>query len=153
MTRKEKNDKIILFTIGFTKKTAREFFDLLKRAGVRQIIDIRLKPGSQLSGFAKGDDLRFFLDAILGIRYIHMPQFAPTKEILDDYRKGQISWTVYERDFLHILSERNIQNLVTQEMLNKSCLLCSEAEPKHCHRRLVAEYLQEKFRNMEIMHL
>jgi len=153
MAIKTKIDKTTVFTIGFTKKTAQEFFGLLKRSEVKKVIDIRLKPGSQLAGFAKGDDLRFFLDAILGITYVHMPELAPTKELLDGYRKGRISWATYERDFRQILFERKAEDLVDREKLAKTCFLCSEADPRYCHRRLVAEYLHEKFGSLKIVHL
>lgn len=142
-----------LFTIGFTKKSAQDFFGRLKRTGLSRVIDTRLNNVSQLAGFAKRDDLRFFLRALDGIDYMHMPELAPTKEILDDFKKHKGSWDTYERKFLHLMKEREIEKRLKQELADGACLLCSEDKPHHCHRRLVAEYLREKWGNVEIVHL
>ena len=146
-------DKITIFTIGFTKKTAEEFFTLLIRAGVKRVIDIRLNNVSQLAGFAKRDDLRYFLRSIGGIDYLHRPDLAPTQQILDAFKKNKGSWPDYERDFLALLSERRVEMHVTPELLHEGCLLCSEEKPTQCHRRLVAEYLRSKWGNVGIIHL
>ncbi len=142
-----------VFTIGFTKKTAEEFFANLIRAGVKRVIDIRLNNVSQLAGFAKRDDLRYFLRTIGGIDYYHRPDLAPTQQILDDFKKSKGNWSVYERDFLTLLSAREVEREITPELLNESCLLCSEEKPLQCHRRLVAEYVSSKWGNVEIIHL
>lgn len=145
--------KLRLYTIGFTKKSAEAFFGLLSKAGVRKVIDIRLNNSSQLAGFAKRDDLRFFLKAICGIDYVHMPELAPTAEILDEYRKNGGEWDTYEERFAELMSGRQIEKLLSKEEADRACLLCSEAPPEHCHRRLVAEYLRKKWGDLEIVHL
>jgi uncharacterized protein (DUF488 family) len=142
-----------LSTIGFTKKSARTFFSLLKQSEVKRIIDIRLNNVSQLAGFAKKEDLRYFLKVIADIDYIHRPELAPTKDILDAYKKKGISWFDYEQRFKELLNQRKVETLVTPSELDKACLLCSEAKADRCHRRLVAEYLNTKFGNIEIRHL
>jgi uncharacterized protein (DUF488 family) len=146
-------DEVKVFTIGFTKKTAEEFFSRLIRAGVKRVIDIRLNNVSQLAGFAKRDDLRYFLRTIGGIDYHHRPDLAPTQQILDAFKKSKGGWPVYESDFLALLSARGVEREITPELLNEACLLCSEEKPAQCHRRLVAEYLRSKWGNVEIFHL
>jgi uncharacterized protein (DUF488 family) len=141
-----------LFTIGFTKTTAEHFFERLKGSAVRQLIDVRLNNVSQLAGFAKRDDLRYFARAVCGIDYSHLPILAPTQAMLDDYRKARGDWADYERRFRDLIAARQIEN-IDPALLDGGCLLCSEDKPHHCHRRLVAEYLQEKWRNVEIVHL
>jgi len=142
-----------IFTIGFTKKSAESFFTKLQRAGVKRLIDVRLNNVSQLAGFAKRDDLRYFVRTICGIDYLHLPQLAPTQEILDEYKKNKGSWDVYERQFLSLMAERQIEHAVQCESLEGACLLCSEEGPHHCHRRLVAEYLREKWDDVQIEHI
>lgn len=142
-----------LFTIGFTKKNAKIFFSKIRNAGITKLIDIRLNNVSQLAGFAKRDDLIFFLNELCNCSYKHMPEFAPTKEILDAYKKKHIDWDEYVTRFSKLINERKIENKIRLEELNNVCLLCSEPTPEQCHRRLVAEYLQEKFGNIEIKHL
>ena len=78
---------ITLYTIGFTKKNARKFFGLLKQAGVKKLVDIRINNSSQLAGFAKGGDLEFFMKEICNADYVHLTDLAPTKELLKDYQK------------------------------------------------------------------
>jgi uncharacterized protein (DUF488 family) len=146
-------DEVKVFTIGFTKKTAEAFFTRLIQADVKRVIDIRLNNVSQLAGFAKRDDLRYFLRAIGGIDYLHRPDLAPTQEILDAFKKSKGSWPAYERDFLALLSARGVEKAVTPGLLNEACLLCSEEKPAQCHRRLVAEYVRSKWGDIEITHL
>jgi uncharacterized protein (DUF488 family) len=143
----------VLFTIGFAKKSAREFFTRLRDPGVRTVIDIRLNNVSQLAGFTKRPDLEFFLERILGIGLVYLPQLAPTKQILDAYKKKQISWPEYESQFNALMAARHIETEVTPELLHMGCLLCSEPKPDRCHRRLVAEYLRGKWGNISIVHL
>ncbi|MDD3815785.1 MAG: DUF488 domain-containing protein [Desulfocapsaceae bacterium] len=142
-----------LYTIGFTKKNAKEFFSKLRKAGITKLIDIRLNNVSQLAGFAKRDDLNFFLKELCDCDYRHMPSFAPTKEILDAYKKKQIDWDEYVRRFSKLIKERKIENNISAEELNNACFLCSEPTPEQCHRRLVSEYLKDQFGNIEIKHL
>lgn len=144
---------IDLFTIGFTKKTAQQFFELLRKAGVRRVIDTRLNNVSQLAGFSKRDDLAYFLKEIGDIEYIHIPELAPTKDILDALKKQKGEWSVYEKQFLDLMNRRKVEKVLSPDLVNHSCLLCSEEKPHHCHRRLVAEYLNEKWGNIEIHHL
>lgn len=142
-----------LYTIGFTKKNAEQFFGKLKQAGLTRIIDTRLNNVSQLAGFTKKDDLRFFAKEILGVDYIHAPSLAPTKDILDAYKKDGGDWSVYERKFNELIGSRHIENTLDKDMLDGACLLCSEPTPHHCHRRLVAEYLRDQWGNVDIKHL
>ncbi|MBI5911870.1 MAG: DUF488 domain-containing protein [Betaproteobacteria bacterium] len=142
-----------LFTIGFTKKSAEAFFTKLQQAGVKRLVDVRLNNVSQLAGFAKKDDLRYFTKTICHIDYVHESALAPTKDILDAYRKNKGDWSVYERQFLDLMTKRRIEETVPREKLDGGCLLCSEDKPHHCHRRLVAEYLRDKWGNVEIQHL
>lgn len=144
---------IKMFTIGFTKKTAEQFFSSLIRSGVKRVIDIRLNNVSQLAGFAKRDDLRYFLQAVGGIDYVHCLDLAPTQEILDAFIRKKGTWSIYERDFLALLSQRRVEEKITTDMLQGACLLCSEDKPVQCHRRLVAEYFSEIWGNIEIIHL
>ena len=145
--------KIRLFTIGFTKKTAEAFFTTLSKAGVRRVIDIRLNNVSQLAGFAKRDDLHYFLRTICNIDYMHKPEFAPTKDIMEEYKKGKGGWSVYEKRFLALLSERKPEETISRDMFDGGCLLCSEDKPDNCHRRLVAEYLSKKWEDVEVTHI
>lgn len=142
-----------LFTIGFTQKSAQKFFDILSNAGVKRIIDTRLNNVSQLAGFTKRSDLEYFLRKIGDIEYVHILDLAPTKDIFDTYKKKQGDWENYERQFLKLMSDRQIEKRVSPEILDGGCLLCSEAKPHHCHRRLVAEYLNSKWTNVNICHL
>jgi uncharacterized protein (DUF488 family) len=142
-----------IFTIGFTKKSAEQFFDRLKQPGLVRLVDVRLNNVSQLSGFTKKNDLKFFLREICKIDYIHLSELAPTQDILDAYKKNGGDWSTYERQFLSLMSARQIEKRLDKNLIAGSCLLCSEATPEHCHRRLVAEYLQQKWRDIEIQHL
>ncbi len=142
-----------IFTIGFTKKSAETFFTELKTAGVKRLIDVRLNNVSQLAGFTKKEDLRYFTKAICGIEYIHVPSLAPTAAILDPYKKHKGDWSVYEKQFLELMRSRRIEETLSPEILDGGCLLCSEETPHHCHRRLVAEYLKDKWQDVEIEHL
>ena len=143
-----------IFTIGFTKKSAETFFTRLRDAGVMRLVDVRLNNVSQLAGFAKKEDLRYFTKAICNIEYIHLPELAPTADILDPFKKRKNGdWDLYERQFLDLMSQRRIEETVSRELLDGGCLLCSEETPHHCHRRLVAEYLQEKWDGVAIEHI
>lgn len=142
-----------IFTIGFTRKPARQFFETLREAGVRRVLDVRLNNVSQLAGFSKKEDLEYFLQEIGGIGYHHLPILAPTQEMLDEYRKQRGGWELYEKRFLDLMEERKIENELDPELVGEGCLLCSEDQPHHCHRRLVAEYLQRHWPAIEISHL
>jgi uncharacterized protein (DUF488 family) len=144
---------IQLFTIGFAETTAEHFFTLLKKAGVKRIVDVRLNNTSQLAGFSKKDDLRFFLQAVAGIEYVHVPELAPTKEIFEAFKKHKGSWSVFEQEFNSLMAKRGIEKVVSRDTASLGCLLCSEKVPHHCHRRLVAEYLQKHWGEVETEHL
>ena len=142
-----------ILTIGFTKKSAERFFKMLHNAGTRKVVDVRLNNVSQLAGFAKKNDLAYFLKEICDVGYVHLPSLAPTKEMLDTYKKKRGTWEDYERRFVHLMEERRIEDKIQPESLEDACLLCSEDKPHHCHRRLVAEYLQARWGDVEIEHL
>lgn len=142
-----------LFTIGFTNKKAETFFEKLRNAGVKRVIDVRLNNVSQLAGFSKKEDLKFFLRAVAGIEYVHLAELAPTKELLDAYKKHKGDWSTYEREFLELMERRRIESSLAREIVDQGCLLCSEDKPHHCHRRLVAEYLQQHWDGVSIQHL
>ena len=141
-----------LFTIGFTKTSAEGFFSRLSRAHVRKLVDVRLNNVSQLAGFAKKDDLKYFAKAICGIPYEHIASLAPTQDMLDEYKKSKGAWSVYADKFLNLMAQRQVENL-DRSTLDGGCLLCSEDKPHHCHRRLVAEYLKQNWGDVEIEHL
>jgi len=142
-----------IFTIGFTKKSAEDFFTKLRASGARRLVDVRLNNVSQLAGFAKKNDLKFFLREIARVDYVHIPLLAPTQELLDGYKKKGGQWSDYERDFLKLMKSRQIEVNVPKDVIAESCLLCSEERPEHCHRRLVADYLKERWGDVEIVHL
>lgn len=141
-------------TIGFTQTNAAEFFTLLNNARIQKLVDVRLNNVSQLAGFAKKNDLKFFLERICNAEYVHAPELAPTKEMLDPYKKGNGSWNVYEEKFMNLMEKRAIERIFEPSFFDNSCLLCSEKTPHHCHRRLVVEYLNMKWGgNLEVVHL
>ena len=142
-----------IFTIGFTKKSAAEFFTRLQKADVKRLLDVRLNNVSQLAGFTKKNDLHYFTKTICNIEYLHLPELAPTAEILDAYKKQNGEWEVYERHFVDLMRSRKIEETVSRALLDGACLLCSEERPVHCHRRLVAEYLKENWGDVEIDHI
>jgi uncharacterized protein (DUF488 family) len=144
---------IKIYTIGFTGKPAEKFFNLLKNSNVKTIIDTRINNVSQLSGFAKGADLKFFAKEIGNMSYEHKLDFAPTKELLSRYRDKIISWQEYEIEYLNLLDIRKIAQKTDIEKLHDNCLLCSEHTPEKCHRRLLVEYLKHVNNDIEIIHL
>ena len=142
-----------LFTIGFTKKTAAKFFGLLRGSGAKRVVDVRLNNVSQLAGFAKKDDLAYFLKEVAAMDYVHVPELAPTQEMLDAYKKEKGDWRLYEQRFLGLMRERKIEENLPRSIFEGGCLLCSEDKPHQCHRRLVAEYLQQHWGDVEVKHL
>lgn len=142
-----------VYTIGFTKKSAKKFFELVRSSGAKRVVDVRLNNVSQLAGFAKRDDLAYFLATICGIEYVHVPELAPTQEMLDGYKKHGASWEEYEDRFLELMRERRVEDTISPELVQDGCLLCSEDQPHQCHRRLVAEYLNEHWGDIDIKHL
>jgi uncharacterized protein (DUF488 family) len=142
-----------LFTIGFTQKPAQRFFQVLRESGAKRIVDVRLNNVSQLAGFAKKDDLAYFLREICDMDYVHLTALAPTQEMLDAYKKHRGGWASYEADFLDLMKERRIEETIPRDVISEGCLLCSEDKPDHCHRRLVAEYLEGHWGDIEVAHL
>jgi uncharacterized protein (DUF488 family) len=143
-----------VYSIGFTKKTAKQFFELLKREHIARLLDVRLNNVSQLAGFTKRQDLEYLLRAICNAEYLHEPLLAPTREILDDYKKKRSSWAEYERRFLELLAERDVEHQLNPSIFSvPTVLLCSEVTPDRCHRRLVLEYLNNRWGNLMIKHL
>jgi uncharacterized protein (DUF488 family) len=143
-----------IYSIGFTQRSAEDFFGALKSAGIRRLLDVRLNNTSQLAAFAKRDDLSYFLKAICNAEYAHEPLLAPTQDMLDAYKKRKGDWGAYELEFLTLLRERKVEEKVDRaQFAQPTVLLCSELTAEHCHRRLVLEYLAEKWGGVTIHHL
>ena len=143
-----------VYTLGFTQKTAAQFFDTLRGAGIKRLLDVRLNNTSQLARFTRADDLPYFLREICAAEYVHELLLAPTQEMLDAYKKQKGAWEIYERTFLALLAERHVEDRLDRALLaGPTVLLCSEPTAEHCHRRLVAEYLRDKWGGFEIVHL
>ena len=151
----QKPDKklVKVFTIGFTQKSAQQFFETLSNNNIKLLIDVRLNNKSQLAGFSKAEDLKYFLKKICGIEYIHMSLCAPSEELLKKYQKKEIKWPEYEKDYQDLMKKREVQIKFNKNNLNSACLLCSELKPDQCHRRLLAEYLKQYFPEIDIIHL
>ena len=142
-----------IYTIGFTKKSAKKFFEILKTNDVAQIVDVRLNNTSQLAGFAKRDDLEYFLNELCGIDYHHFKFLAPTKEIRDRYNK-EGDWNRYVDEYTSLLEKRKVLDILDRSFFETyTCLLCSESSADHCHRRLLAEYLKKHWKGVEVVHL
>ena len=145
---------ITLYTIGFTKKSAAQFFDFLRDNHVKLLVDVRISNNSQLAGFAKGKDLEFFVKEICHIPYKHITDFAPTKDLLDRWHKKEVSWQEYEVIYTAMLKERDVLRKYGVKQFDGACFLCSEETPENCHRRLLAEYLKNHFAEVvKIVHL
>lgn len=143
-----------VFTVGFTQKTAASFFEALKAARIRQLVDVRLNNTSQLAAFAKRDDLEYLLREVCGASYVHEPLLAPAPELLDGYRKRRLSWAQYESGFLDLMASREVERRLDRGLFaSPSVLLCSELTAERCHRRLVLEYLQDRWGGIDIIHL
>lgn len=143
-----------VYTIGFTKRTAAEFFGQLRGAGIRRLVDVRLANSSQLAGFAKAQDLGFFLEELCNAEYRHEPLLAPTEELLRDYRKKAIGWPEYEQRFRALMVARQVERTLARDLFDvTTVLLCSEPRAERCHRRLALEYLQENGGRFTIVHL
>lgn len=143
-----------VYTIGFTKKNASQFFEAIRRKRIKRLIDVRLNNSSQLAAFAKKDDLRYFLETICGVEYVHIPLLAPTQQMLDEYKKQKGSWAAYEQRFMNLMKERQVEKRLDRGLFDVPCvLLCSEATAQHCHRRLVLDYLQQHWDGIVVEHL
>ena len=153
MSESDTNKIVRIFTIGYAGKNARNFFTILKHTGIKKVIDVRLYNTSQLAGYTKKRDLEYFLQAIAGTDYIHLPVMAPTKQLLNDYKKGDVNWEEYEIQFNSIITERHIEKYLELQDLDMSCFLCAEATADKCHRRLVVEYMSRIWPDITIQHL
>ena len=143
-----------VYTIGFTQKSAEEFFERLRRVGIKRLLDVRLNNVSQLAGFSKREDLRYFLRELCAADYLHESLLAPTQEMLDEYKKQKGSWESYERRFLALMRERAVERRIDRRLFDiPTVLLCSEATAEHCHRRLALEYFQGAWGGLTITHL
>ena len=143
-----------LYTIGFTKSTAEHFFERLRVAGVRRVVDIRLNNISTLAGFTKLQDLPYFLRTILGATYLHQPLLAPAADMLKAYQNKQILWDDYAARYMALIQKRGVGVKLDRVVFEgPTALLCSEATADHCHRRLAAEYLSAVWGDLEIVHL
>lgn len=143
-----------IYSIGFTKKTAEQFFSHLKKEQIRRLLDVRLNNVSQLAGFAKRADLKYFLKEICDAEYIHEPMLAPTQELMDSYKKEKGPWDRYAKKFLALMEKRKIASKLDRKQFSvRTVLLCSEAEAEHCHRKLVLDYLHDQWGGLRIRHL
>jgi uncharacterized protein YeaO (DUF488 family) len=142
-----------LYTIGFTGKSAEQFFSLLKESKASRLIDIRINRTSQLAGFAKEQDLKFLVPELTNMDYVVREELAPTKDLLASYRKKEIAWDEFAENYQHLLKNRLVHNAFSLEDFSNSILLCSEKEPEKCHRTLLANALIEQFPSLEIINL
>jgi uncharacterized protein (DUF488 family) len=143
-----------IYSIGFTQKSASEFFGTLRANGIERLLDVRLSNTSQLAGFAKQADLAYFLKEICGAEYVHEPLLAPSEELFHAYRKEKGSWDALAIGYLKLLKERKVESILQKESFaKKTVMLCSEATPEHCHRRLALEYLRQHWPEITIHHL
>lgn len=151
---KRENNAVPVSTIGFTGKTAQEFFDLLKNADVRTVLDIRLSNTSQLAGFAKKQDLPFFLDRLCGAAYREMPELAPEPDLFKRYKAKELTWDDFAAAYVELIAKRRVENNLDVDLFRSACLLCSEHLPHHCHRRLALEYLNSRWNSrLKVTHL
>jgi uncharacterized protein (DUF488 family) len=145
---------LTIYSIGFTQRTAEDFFSTLRNAGIRRLMDVRLNNTSQLAAFAKRDDLRFFLREICDADYVHEPLLAPRQEMLDVYRKEKGSWAEYDAAFVALIRERRVEEKLVRDSFSvPTALLCSEFTAEHCHRRLAMEYLSDAWGGVSLRHL
>lgn len=143
-----------IYTIGFTKKNAAQFFGVLREVGIEQLIDVRLNNVSQLAGFTKRDDLDFFMNELCHAVYQHESLLAPTQSLLDDYKKKHMPWSEYEDRFLQLMADRRIEQRLDPSLFEpRTVLLCSEPTAERCHRRLVVEYLSRTWGGVSAVHL
>ena len=143
-----------VYTIGFTKRQAGDFFGSIRAAGIQLLLDVRLRNSSQLAGYTKVNDLPFFLREICSAEYLHEPLLAPSPDLLDSYRKRRIGWPEYERRFVELLTERQVETRIDQALFNRRVvLLCSELTAERCHRRVVLEYLATRWGDLSAVHL
>jgi uncharacterized protein (DUF488 family) len=151
---KRENNAVRVATIGFAGKSAQNFFDLLKSAEVRTVLDIRLNNTSQLAGFAKKQDLPYFLEQLCGAAYVEMPELAPEPDLLKRYQAKQLKWDDFTAEYVELIAKRRVESTLDVDLFRSACLLCSEHLPHRCHRRLAIEYLNAQWNGrMTITHL
>ena len=144
-----------LYTIGSSKKSSRQFFQSIKYHMIQILVDVRLKNDSQLLGFTRKRDLPYLLE-LHNCKYEHCVNYAPTAEILTDWKKKRITWPEYEQRYHALMTEKNsVRDFMTRYygVYESVCLLCSEVSPEHCHRRLLAEMLHEQKNDIEVLHI
>jgi uncharacterized protein (DUF488 family) len=142
-----------LYTMGYTQKPAKKFFNLIDKYEIKRIIDIRLHNNTQLAGFTKQNNLKYFLKRLSDCDYCHIPLMAPSKDIFDDSKKNGLEWKEYASRFNKLINQRKIEQLINEDDIDGACLLCCEPEATNCHRSLVAEYLQKYFGDIQIIHI
>lgn len=143
-----------VYSIGFTQKSAEQFFETLKTNHIERLLDVRLSNTSQLAGFTKRADLEYFLKEIGGAVYQHEPLLAPSEELFRAYRKEHGSWDALASGYLNLLKSRKVESVLKPaDFKKRTVLLCSEATPEYCHRRLALEYLAKHWSGMRILHL
>lgn len=148
------NNAVRVATIGFTGKTAQKFFDLLKGAQVRTVLDIRLNNTSQLAGFAKKQDLPYFLDKLCDAAYLEMPELAPEPALLKRYQGKELAWGDFTAEYVELIAKRRVESNLDVDLFRSACLLCSEHLPHRCHRSLALEYLNAQWNSrLKITHL
>lgn len=148
------SNAVKIYTVGVSGLSAEDFFERLKKAGVKKVIDTRLWAGSQLAGFAKKKDLPYFLKEIVGIDYEYRKELAPSDDILKPFKNNQLSWADYEIQYIDLIDHRNIANILRPDEVHEACFLCACKTEHNCHRRLLVEYLQREWhRPVEIVHL
>ena len=151
---KLEDDAVQVATIGFTGKTAQRFFDSLKQAQIRTVLDVRLHNTSQLAGFAKKQDLRYFLENLCGAAYLEIPELTPERDLLKRYQGKVLGWDEYAAAYLELIAKRGVERQLNIDLFRSGCLLCSEHLPHHCHRRIALEYLNTQWNSsLKITHL
>ena len=138
------SEQLAMWTIGFTQKSAQQFFGLLSKNAVKKLVDTRLNNTGQLAGFSKRDDLEYFCRTIISAEYVHWEESAPEASMLNAYKKKEISWSDYAAEYLAMLERRKVEKSMSLVSGGDACLLCSEAKPHHCHRSILADYLSRK---------
>ncbi|MCA8348484.1 DUF488 domain-containing protein [Burkholderia cepacia] len=141
-------------TIGFTNKSAEKFFSLLRDAKIKTLLDVRLNNTSQLSGFTKKYDLKYFLSQLISAEFVELRDLAPKNDMLRQYQRKEVSWDIYAAEYIELLAKRQVEINLDIALFDRGCLLCSEDRPHYCHRRLAVEYLNTRWNNrLNVTHL
>ena len=142
-----------LFTIGYTKKSAEKFFGIITDKKVEIMADVRLYNSTQLAGFSKSSDLKYFLEKICGCDYIALKQLAPNPSLFENYKNGKTTWNEYEKIYNKFLDTQANLDFFYAFKNKRICILCAESTPEHCHRRLIAQKISKTYDNVKITHL